>query len=340
MMPPPDCRRLLASFSPLKPSPHFVAAKLAQLRDRFGTINEGGYGRKRRILITQTTIKPSRFVTFLIYFASAHWLGWLFFLLPFMFNFPDEGKIKFNYMFEKSAISVMQNQTKERNEATMVEGKKVPQNDTNCRDWMGNDSQWEVSCCRKPTVNQKRRQSCSLLGQERLASLLNQSFESSFSEWVCIIIVQHTQTNRSSRHFFSNFEDRTTTTAEEKEKSQNVINDVMRNRGAWFRAVTESAQRHSLKYKRSSTRNERRSIAKCLAWDYETMRRQRNDRECLLGRSQTDAHGGSLVARLKFHSFHFMVFNQLHRIFSSLSRSTRSEENQWKPAKARKWDTE
>lgn len=163
-----------------------------------------------------------------------------------------------------------------------------------------------------------------------------------FSEWVCIIIVQHTQTNRSSRHFFSNFEDRTTTTttAEEKEKSQNVINDIMRNRGAWFRAVTESAQRHSLKYKRSSTRNERRSIAECLAWDYETMRRQRNDRECLLGRSQTDAHGGSLVARLKFHSFHFMVFNQLHRIFSSLSRPTRSEENQWKPAKARKWDTE
>jgi deoxyribodipyrimidine photolyase len=29
--------------------------------------------------------------------------------------------------------------------------------------------------------------------------------------------------------------------------------------------------------------------------------------------TKADAHGGSLAARLKFHSFLFMAFNQLHR---------------------------
>lgn len=107
-----------------------------------------------------------------------------------------------------------------------------------------------------------------------------------FNEWVCIIIVQHTQTNQADISSpILKFKQQQKKRERIKKKSQNVINDIMWIRGAWFRAVTESAQRHSLKYKRSSTRNERRSIAKCLAWDYETMRRQQNDRECLLGRS-------------------------------------------------------
>ena len=78
------------------------------MRDRFAVINEGGCGGRRSILITQSTIKPSRFVTFLIYFMLLRLRLLAFFPSVLLSRWGQ--KIKFNYMFEKSAISVMQNQ--------------------------------------------------------------------------------------------------------------------------------------------------------------------------------------------------------------------------------------
>lgn len=58
MMPPSDrCRSAIPAS--------LCKSKAGATRDRFDLI----WTRRRRILITQTTIKPSRFVTFLIYFA-------------------------------------------------------------------------------------------------------------------------------------------------------------------------------------------------------------------------------------------------------------------------------
>lgn len=105
MMPPP---RLLS----LDRLGAFCTTKLPQKRDRIES-DKLGKGKKQRILITQTTIKPSRFVTFLIYFACLRSLT-----LPRRARL-DEGKIKFNYMFERSTISVMQNQ-----KTTKVDEKK------------------------------------------------------------------------------------------------------------------------------------------------------------------------------------------------------------------------
>lgn len=91
-----------------------------------------------------------------------------------------------------------------------------------------------------------------------------------------------------------------------------LINDIMRNRQrVCCRAVC--AQRHSLKYKGTSfAQNEaeinRRMPSMKLCEDSKLTVKDR-----LEPLTEADAHGGSLVARLKFHSF-FMAFNQLHSL--------------------------
>lgn len=65
MMPPSDRCRFAIPASLWK-------SKTGATRDRFDLI-----WTRRRILITQTTIKPSRFVTFLIYFARLSMSCWL-----------------------------------------------------------------------------------------------------------------------------------------------------------------------------------------------------------------------------------------------------------------------
>lgn len=84
----------------------------------------------------------------------------------------------------------------------------------------------------------------------------------------------------------------------------------MRNRRSLISCCDRERTATFIKIQKKFPQIERRSIAKCLAWDYENYAKTAMWRWV-----ETDAHGGSLAVRLKFHSFHVLwPFNQLHRL--------------------------